>query len=280
MSEGDGAPIPQDAPTASFTDEQLQMQYWFPKLRDIDVPTPGSQPLPLTFEEGEPPTWDNQFAAEIVENLGGQAFARSDYKSAAVSIQDGSIINSHGREEVSRTLKELVAQHGMMQLPLGENIWLREQLDLDWCKYARETLHPECRAFVEDGEVLCYHPRLEGFRNHEGHRESAESLIESAWPKEIEHGYRDHEGLKTYAERVAQEFDGSWSVDFVMDRNGDWYCTDMALRALTDRSGQWAGLSEHPGDCEHDLENIHDLGTDEEEDEETVSLEELAENIE
>lgn len=251
--------ISDDAPKASFFDKRLQMQNWFPKLRELDVPTPESQPIPVEKEEGEPPGWDTDLAIEVVENLGGEAFARSDYKSAAMDLGNGSHVQEPTAEKVDRTLTELVSQHAMMSMPVGENLWLREWLDLNWCVYARDTLHPECRAFIEDGEVLCYHPRLEGFRNYEHHRETAEEFIESAWAEEIEHGYRDHEGLEVYAQRVADAFDGSWSVDFVLDTNGDWYCTDMALRALTDRSGSWAGMSEHPGDCEHDLENIYAL---------------------
>lgn len=244
------------APTASFFDERLQMIHWFPKLRKLDVPTPESQPIPWEKVEGELPTWDANVAAEFVENLGGEAFVRSDYKSAAMALNAGSHVHNHSQEAIDETVLELISQHVMMQIPIGKHMWLREWLDLDWCGYARETLHPECRAFIEDGEVLCYHPRLSGFDAFADHHDSAVEAINSAWSKESEFP-RHHEGLETYSKRVASEFEGSWSVDFVMDRNGAWWCIDMALRALTDRSGEWANLSAHPEDCEHSLENIY-----------------------
>jgi hypothetical protein len=246
-------PENKQVPHASFHDERLDMAYWFPKLRDIDVPTPESQPLPIESREDKPPTWDTSLVSEIVENLGGEAFARSGYKSAQMSVEDGSHIHSPTKTEVDRTLRELVSQHIMMQMPLGESLWLREWLDLDWNAYGREQMNPEVRTFIRDGEIVCYHPRLEGFEGRSEDRSSAEMYIENAWPREVEHGFRDHEGLVVYAERVAEEFDGWWSVDFVMDRNKDWWCTDMAIDALYERDGEKRSISAHPGDCEHDV---------------------------
>lgn len=239
------------APIAEFHDERIDMAHWFPTLRDLDVPTPESQPLPLEWPEddGGPPTWDNDLAAEIVENMGGEAFVRSGYKSAQLH-HSGSHIQSPDPKDVHDTIAELLSQHVMMQMPLGESLWFREWLDLNFCAYARENLVPEVRVFIQNGEVVCHHPRLEGFGGHEDHRETAEEYIESGWSSE----HRD-ETVGDYAERVAAAFDGCWSVDFVMDRSGDWWCTDMALDALYQRDGEWMNISEHPGDCPHDWEN-------------------------
>jgi len=231
------------------------MAYWFPKLRDLDVPVPESQPLPLERQEDAMPEWDSELACEIVENLGGEAFVRSGYKSAQMELDKGSHIKSHEQKQVTRTIKELLVQHTMMHMPIGESLWLREYLDLDWNHYARENQCPEVRVFIRDGEIACYHPRLEGFDGYENNRETAENFIESAWPAELDDGlYRTHEGIQTYAQRVADEFDGWWSVDFVMDTNGDLWCTDMALDELYERDGDLRGISAHPGECEHDIE--------------------------
>jgi hypothetical protein len=249
-------------PKAEFHDERIDMAYWYPKVRDLDVPTPESQPLPLDKNVDGAPEYDTELACEIVENLGGEAFARSGYKSAAHSLNEGSHVQDYTTETVEKTLSELLFQHAMMQMPLGKSLWLREWLDLDFCAYARDNLVPEMRAFIRNGKVVCYHPRLEGFKNHESHRETAEQFIESGWcPPEREEYETEPKptGVKEYAQRVADAFDGCWSVDFVMDRNGDWYCTDMALDALYDLSERgkdgWSNISEHPGDCEHDWEN-------------------------
>lgn len=243
-----------EIPKADFHDRRIDMAHWYPKLRDIDVPTPKTQPLALERTEGESPTWDTKSACEIVEKLGGSAFARSGYKSAQMSLYEGSHIRDNSEKTINQTLRELVSQHAMMQMPLGESLWLRELLDVNWSNYARENLCPEVRAFIRDGEVVCHHPRLEGFSDHPDEEEAAEQIIEQAWPREIEYGQRDHEALVVYAERVAEEFDGWWSVDFVMDTSGKWWCTDMAIDALYERDGNVRGMSQHPDDCNHNIE--------------------------
>lgn len=243
-----------EVPVASFHDDRLDMAHWFPMIRDLDVPTPETQPLPLDRSGEGPPEWDTGLTSEIVENLGGEAFVRSGYKSAQID-QSGSHIFSAASEEIDRTLMELLSQHAMMGMRLGESLWLREYLDVDFCAYGREPLVPEVRAFIRDGEVVCHHPRLEGFEDHPDHRETAEEFIESGWDSE----HRD-ETVQDYAERVADAVDGWWSVDFIMDRSGHWYCTDMALDALywRDEEEFWTGISEHPGDCEHAIETYAD----------------------
>lgn len=249
-----------DAPQASFTDDRIDMAYWYPKVAELDVPTPETYSVEL-FENGEGrPDWDTERAAHIVEKLGGEAFIRSGYKSAQMAMS-GSHIPNTNHEAIDETIAELLSQHVMMSLPTGGNVWLRTNLDVNFCAYTRENLVPEVRVFIRDGDVVCHHPRLEGFDDHPEHKETAIDYIESAWEREYaEYEPEEHrkESLKTYAERVADEMDGWWSVDFIMDRDGDWWLTDMALDALYDASDrgkdEMRSISEHPGDCEHQIE--------------------------
>lgn len=235
----------------SFHDERLDMAHWYPRLRNIDVPTPETQPLPIERQDRKPPEWDSQLAQEIVENLGGEAFARSGYKSAQMNM-NGSHVHAPTEDAVDETLTELVSQHVMMQMPLGETLWFREWLELDYCQYARDNLVPEIRVFIRDGEVVCHHPRLEGFEKVcDSHEKAARDYINQGW----DDGTLSDESVETYAERVADEFsDGWWSVDFVLERGSwEWYCTDMALDAVYERDGELRGVSDHPGECEHDV---------------------------
>lgn len=241
-----------DCPIVDFHDDRIDMAHWFPKLRDIDVPTPESQPLPLDRSGDGPPEWDTDLAVEIVENLGGDAFVRSGYKSSQMALSEGSHIYEATPDEVDSTLTELLSQHVMMRMPIGESLWLRELLDVNWCSYSRDPLVPEVRVFIRDGDVVCHHPRLEGFDHAPGgdeKRETAESFIEQGWDEEVEE----------CAQRVADEFDGWWSVDFVLTTDGSgWYCTDMALDGVYDgeKRGQegWQNLSEHAEGCPHNLQ--------------------------
>ena len=70
------------------------------------------------------------------------------------------------------------------------------------------------------------------------------------------------EAVQELAHRVADVFDGWWSVDFIMDRDMNWYVTDMALDALYDREAAergegYSGISEHPEDCPNDVEALY-----------------------
>lgn len=241
-----------DPPTADFHDERLDLAWWYPKLVDIDAPTPETYALPVyESEKTNVPDWDSNVLDECLDKLDGEAFLRGGYKSAAHHIEEG----SHIHDDAEGTIQELLFQHVMMKMPIGESLWLREWLDLDWCHYSMDQCVPEVRVFIRDGEVVCYHPRLDESIGHEQHLEEATEIIDSAWA--------EGDGkIATYAEAVADTFNGWWSVDFVLDTNGDWWCTDMALDALydaSDRGGDgWSGISAHPGDCEHDIETLHE----------------------
>lgn len=252
----------EDVPVVEFTDPRNDMAHWYPELRGLDVPTPETYKLPLDRSGDGPPEWNTSRAAEIVKVLGGEAFARAGYKSAQLAAGEGSHIQAPGPDAVDRTLMELVAQHTLMQMPLGESLWLREYLDLDFCWYERDTLHPEVRAFIRDGEVVCHHPRLEGFDGFDEYRNMAANIIQGGWGNT--EGYKDHDPLSVMAQRVADAMGGWWSVDFVMDRNGDWYLTDMALDAVYDQSERggegYASVSHHPEDCPHDVMALFDGG--------------------
>lgn len=250
-----------DAPRVSFTDDRIDLAHWYPIVSELDVPTPETHKIELYKGENGAPDFDMDQAVEAVEKLGGEAFIRSGYKSAAMN-HHGSLINSTHEDEVEHTVNELLSQHLMMGLPTGGNVWFRELLDIDFCAYSRSNLVPEVRVFIRDGEIVCYHPRLEGFDDHPEHKEKAVGYIESAWEREYAEHHPDRvkkESVKTYAERVAETIDGWWSVDFVMDRSGDFWLTDMALDGVYDaseRGGKKEGLhtvSEHPEDCENEL---------------------------
>lgn len=248
-----------DAPHTTMMDERIDMAHWFPMVEPLDVPTPETYKVELQHDGDGMPTFDMERAVEIVTEFGGEAFIRSGYKSAAINL-DESIIRTPDPEQIKLQVSELLTQHVMMQLPTGGNVWFRELLDVNFCAYARENIAPEIRVFIRDNDVVCYHPRLEGFEKHPQHKETAIDYINNAWEREYAEYEPEHvkkESVKTYAERVADAVDGWWSVDFLMDTHGDVWLIDMALDgtydgAERDRDGIQS-ISEHPGDCEHQI---------------------------
>lgn len=253
MSEEDTRGAPDHV--VDFHDPRIDKAYWYPRLRDADVPTPETLRISLERNGDGLPTWDTEEVCSVVEDLGGEAFVRSGYKSGQMALHQGSHITEPTPEDVDVTLTELVSQHAMMAMPVGKALWASEWLDLNFCAYARDNLVPEVRVFIRDGDVACHHPRLEGFGDHEDHRETAEEYIESSWD-----GEHREETLQDYATRVADAFDGDgwWSVDFVMNRGGQWWCTDMALDGLHYREDKgWLNVSEHQDGCDNNLEETY-----------------------
>lgn len=240
-----------EIPTADFHNKETALGNWFELVEPLDVPTPETHKLELNHDVEGPPEWNTQEAISLVEQLGGEAFVRSDFKSASHNLTEGSYIHEASEEATERTLTSLLSQHVMMQMPLGKNIYLREWLDLDWHGYARDTCHPEVRFFIRNGEVTCYHLRSD-FRNQEHLKDKARAFFDktnSDYPTLTE---TVHEYAQTVAEAVSDE---AWySVDFVLTRDYDWYLTDMALNAVYERDGEYQNISAHPGDCKHDLE--------------------------
>lgn len=245
-------------PTAPFFDDRLQLSHWYPRLAETDVPVPDTELVELEKnedEDGFPATWDTEAIADIVAGFDGEAFVRSEYKSAFMHIQEGSYIPNTDHEAIDHTVMELLSQHMMGQVHTGGQLAIREWFDLDHCTYAQETLHPEVRYFIRDGEVLYSWPRIDPDRfervaNGDGLHQRALERIDQ---------HRDD--LNEYAAEVADAFADTgvgWSVDFVITTGwvGDVYCTDMALDALyySENHEDWMNISEHEDGNQHNLE--------------------------
>lgn len=234
--------------TDDLRDSRIAMAHWLDRLTDLNVPVPETHQLKLDHSQDGPPEWDSTTATDLVHRLGGEAFIRSDLKSAQMDIEKGSHISNPTTEVIDKTLYELIMQHLMMEVPLGQQLYLREWLDLEWWTANRRTLHPEVRVFIRDGEVTCHHQRTEWDSINaqtDEYKAQAAELIKHHW-----------DSINTYASQIADEFqDDSWfSVDFVIDTEENIYCTDMALDALIQRDGEWHNISHHPDSCPHDLE--------------------------
>jgi len=236
-------------------DPRIALCQWQPIVEDSDIPTPETHSLQVTRSEDGVPEWDTDEAVDIVKWFRGEAFVRSDFKSAS-NVDRGSHIFTSERDHVEMTLKELTASHSMMQMPLGKYLHFREWLDLEWVAYgSRYTYHPEIRFFLRDGEVTCYHLRSE-FGQHEEFKSKARQYIEP------DNGFFDSitEEVHSYAESLADELaahaDIWYSADFVLTTDREWYLTDMAVDALYESHKGIIGVSSHPDDCDHNIEHM------------------------
>lgn len=240
--------IPDTIPTTDFHDKRIALANWFPRVQALDVPVPETHEVPLDHDTDGLPELDTDRAVDIVNSLGGKAFARTDFKSA-YDLREGSYVHVATPQEVDRTLSILISSQAMMQMPLGGQVYLRDFVDLDWGYDALGTLHPEIRVFIRGGEIICYHPRLEWEENEDyrHHLTATKHIIECLWDEKV----------REYANCVAKEFkhDIGYSVDFVVTSDHDCYLTDMAVDALYERDGHYRNVSAHPDNCPHDYEN-------------------------
>ncbi|WP_153952960.1 hypothetical protein [Halosegnis longus] len=246
--------VPTWVPLADFLSPYNQMQYWYNELTETDVPVPETRTVSVIESVTGTPTYDTDEVIDVVDELGGTAFVRSEYKASYTARQ--SKIPDTNPENVEYWMTEFLSTLAMQGLPVGEQLWLREWLDLDWAGDDLDPWHPEIRAFIDDGEVLCWHLRDADELHNADEIVEDVGLSPSMNPVGSLRAWLApdwEETVSEYAQAVADQFEGSWSVDFVKTTDGDWYCTDMALRALTPVSGEWNEMSGHPGNCEHQL---------------------------
>lgn len=240
-----------------YHDDRNSMRYWWPRLSNLDVPTPDTKEIPLEANAGDGPPieWDTEEVVDAIDSFEtDKAFLRTDRKAANI-LHEGSYIYVNNSEHVNETTMLLLLQMSNMDF-MPSSLFVREWLELDeYAKQRGDIVAPEVRVFIDDGEILCHHLRTteENFGPRDDASEplaKMNDLIDEGW-----------EEIEPYAKIVADEFDDDgWSVDFVRTEGGEWYCTDMALYGLyyfampqSDFEG-WKSISYHETGCPHNLE--------------------------
>lgn len=114
----------------------------------------------------------------------------------------------------------------------------------------------ERRYFIADGQVVCHHPywppeavvqyaaELEGCKpqdvrqlrmslvmdeDQDLRQMAANSPLRAAMERLTNESQAEVEELTGFSQRVAEWFDGAWSVDWLQDADGCWWAIDMAL---------------------------------------------------
>lgn len=222
--------------------------WWWPKIRDLDIPQPRTVMVERTYlelvmmvEPGEHKIPPEVCAA--ARQIGYPLFARSDQSAAKHDWDNTCHVRTEG--DLAGHLKKIALHDGMAGY-LSRGWMFRELLELehDFKVFRGMPCATEWRCFVNDGRLECAHPYwsaetiLDWYR---GDMESYESFRPFSKPPP---GWREMLAGR-YAERpaVLEEYasllavmPGKWSADFAKHVDGTWYLTDMAP----------AGLSYHP----------------------------------
>jgi hypothetical protein len=246
----------------SFHDPRIKLSYWYPQLPN-SVPTPETTILsdtPLekySSEIGRELTPDQMrevVTPELVERVRNavtdlptdKAHIRTDWKSSLFGSDGGSVIQSLELEHVIEQLHHLRTSAIMNDFPV-DTIIIREHLDLDpvYRTSYGSDLYPEVRFLVEEGSVL------DGFVDiypHDfiGASETKQEDVIGEVQTTLD---ADYNLLENHAKSVAETFsDSSWSVDFIQDASGEWYCTDMAIYGVyfSEDKNKWNNISHVP----------------------------------
>ncbi len=215
--------------------------YWYPKVSETLI-SPKTEWVLLTKEEiaqywrGE--GFDVTRVAERIEQIVKNhfklpVFLRTDHFSAkhgwknTCYVDDLSKLRGHIFEIVVRSRTA-----GVFGLPI-KAIIIRQFIEMDTKFNAfmgEMPINPERRYFVKDGKVLCHHPYWIEEAVEQG---TPQEMLPLAWITDLREVNTETEDevrlLTAYAKKVAEKFEGYWSIDFCKTKKGHWCLIDMAL---------------------------------------------------
>lgn len=246
---------------SSRTDPRIKVSYWYPQLPNT-VPTPETKIIPaesldkyssklaleLTEEELKevlPPELVETVRQAYIDLGTDKVHLRSDWKSSFFT-DDGSVLRNTKTTHIATTIHQLRSALIMSKFPV-DNLILREHLQLDpiyESKYG-ETVHPEVRFIIEEGDVCTKFCGVYKSDFHGTTEEQSETILNTIQEKIDD----DSQKLQTYAQAIADCFsDSSWSLDFIQDSSGEWYCIDMAIYGVywNNKESNWHNISYIP----------------------------------
>ena len=222
--------------------EQNTMFYWYPKIKDLDIPQPKTESYKFTKDEyktlhkteGIPTTlYDNCIL--VAEKIGFPLFMRTDNSSCKHGWKKTCYVEI--KESLKMHLFELLST-SMMQGWMSYNdngLFFREFIELDYGYYGDKKftafygefpVNRERRYFIRDGKIQCHHPywypdAIQNSSIDSPYKDMILEQINSENRTEIEQ-------LSNYALMVAKIFPEYWSVDFAKSIDDTWYLIDMA----------------------------------------------------
>jgi hypothetical protein len=216
--------------------ESDSMLIWYPKIKDLPIPQPKTEmlviepkDLAILMNEVVPDSAVKKVKV-VCDRMGYPCFLRTDLASGKHSWKKSCFVDNpnnlwdHVLEVVSFNLCADIMGLDFKAFAVREFI----QMDSRFTAfYGDMPVNPERRYFIKDGKVVCHHP----YWIEEAIEDSKTPSIPN-WrdvARELNTETEDEIKLLTsYAEMVAKEFDGYWSVDFCKSKDGRWILIDMA----------------------------------------------------
>jgi len=211
---------------------KTSMNYWYPRIRHLPIPMPKTE-IPVTKDvhewwrllDGEDTLSEEEKQAirDAAAKVGGYpVFMRSDLCSGKHSFERTCFVQNE--DDVIRHIWAIVDENCCCDCMM-ESIAIREYIPpaAKFKAFRGLPIAPERRYFVRDGEVVCHHPYWieDAIRHPDCEDWQILVAIVNVEAEEVPL-------LTGYAEQIARELGGDWSIDFMLGADGIWYMTDMA----------------------------------------------------
>lgn len=223
----------------TYAEDKNCLSYWFPRLEGAGLPVPKTEIIftevqLLDFCDMEIPKGIEGLERAIKEagdRLGWPCFLRTGQTSCKHNWEKGPFLESD--EDIRDHIIEITNFSGIVDLNM--HVWcVREMLPtkpLYRCtKYGNMPVVREARAFVSGGRVLYINPYWPIKALEEGQPDKSD------WASNYEndHGFSEPclDSIRELAKAANTAVPGDWSVD-ILDVDGDWYITDMAIAQLS-----------------------------------------------
>lgn len=208
------------------------MLYWYLKIKDLKIPQPKTEILEVEnlalwdFPIKELNKWPPKIE-KIADRLGYPLFIRTDQASGKHTWKHSCFVPN--KESLKRCI-EGVLEFNYCATPIGlpcEALVFREYIPMKnlFTAFCDMPVNPEIRFFVKDGELLCWHWYWieEAIKNPSVHD----------WKEIMDKEKKELSGnellwLERDARKVANQFEGYWSVDFCKAKDGRWILIDLA----------------------------------------------------
>lgn len=217
---------------------QNNLAYWYPLLKQMRMRVPetiivGSGDCELTYLlDGVKPRGFDQFIERLklaCHQVGYPVFLRTGMTSDKHDYERTCFVeNKTQLEDHVRRLVETSVIANISGYPFDYTIWAVRKFiyTKEYFTYFNGNLPitKEVRYFIKDGDIVKSAPY---------------------WPEEVFENASDEEKallaelrtitdddkleLDLMARYIAKHMPGFWSVDFLQDRQGKWWCTDMAV---------------------------------------------------
>lgn len=209
------------------------MLYWYPKIKDLEIPQPKTLIYKLSekelkyFHNEQFPETLSKNIKPIISKFSYPFFVRTDFASGKHGWEDTCFIEN--KKKLTRNIFEVVVENliaDLFGLPF-EALVFREYIPLEAgfkAFYGNMPVAKERRYFIKDGQIQCHHPYWpkDAIRNPDN--KDWEIILE----KQNNETEKEIELLSKYCLMVADKLEGYWSVDFAYGQDGKWYLIDMA----------------------------------------------------